>query len=196
MPITQQDSIVITQLHQALLAAMSRQPYAKITVRDLAAGAGVSRQTFYQYFPNRDALLTDYVDSMFEVFYQNIEEPLRGDIHPGMGISNHLFAQWSRNRDFARLMFQPGLEALLIRRFRSYITRVMGFYIREHGIPVTDPERLAYMTDYLAGASWMVLQRWVESNFTYPESDLAGLFTQLTQPGFLDALIRPVVPSV
>jgi len=193
----EQKQKAIGQLHDALLCCMASQPYQKITVRQLCDAAGISRQTYYQYFSNRDALLTDYVDTMFDAFYQAIEGPIQeGTPAPGIGISTHLFAQWSNNREFASLVFQAGLESLLIRRFRSYITRVMGLYIREHGIPVTDPERLGYMTDYLAGASWMVLQRWVASDFSYAESELAGLFAQLTQPGFLDALIRPNVTSV
>lgn len=179
---------VVTRLHQVLLERMALQPWQRITVRELAADAGIARQTFYQYFAGRDALLVDYVDGMFAVFYEEIADLIREAPVPGEDISRHLFAQWQRHRAFAERVFQAGSESLLINRFRSYIARVLGLYVREHGIAVTDTEQLGFMIDYLAGASWMVLARWVKDGFAYPQDGLAQLFSQLTRPGFLQVL--------
>ena len=127
-------------------------------------------------------------NNIFEVFYQDIAGPVQQNLMPGADISTHLFAQWEEHQALARLIFANGLESLLIGRFRGYIARVMGLYIRHHGIRVIDSERQAYMTDYLAGAFWMVLQRWVRTGFRYSAAQLAELFTQLTEPGFTQAM--------
>lgn len=176
------------RLREALLQRMAQYSWSRITVSDLAADAGIARQTFYQHFANRDELLLDYVDEMFEHFYNDIADQIRSSPYPGGDISRQLFAQWKEQQDFTRLVFRARAEDLLIRRFRSYISRVMGLYIREHGVVVQDAERMGFMIDYLAGAFWMVLERWAEGDFRYPEHELADLFAQLTRPGFLAVL--------
>ncbi|MDK2777080.1 MAG: TetR/AcrR family transcriptional regulator [Pseudomonadota bacterium] len=179
---------ITARLHQALLHCMADTPYQKITVCRLSTEAGIARQTFYQHFSGRDALLLDYADHMFDAFYQTIASPLTASPDPGDDISRYLFAQWSGQREFARLICANELESLLTGRFRAYVTRVLGLYVRSHAIAVTDSEKLGFMADYLAGAFWMVLKRWVAGGFAYDEQILAALFSRLTRPGFLAVL--------
>jgi AcrR family transcriptional regulator len=55
---------------RAILATAERlleeRPLAEISVEDLARGAGISRPTFYFYFPSKDAVLLTLVDRMVE----------------------------------------------------------------------------------------------------------------------------------
>ncbi len=43
---------------------LEERPLSEISVADLAAGAGISRPSFYFYFPSRDAVLMTLVDRM------------------------------------------------------------------------------------------------------------------------------------
>lgn len=49
------------QLLHAALAAASVHGVAKLSMGDVARAAGLSRQTLYRYFPNKDALLAEVV---------------------------------------------------------------------------------------------------------------------------------------
>jgi AcrR family transcriptional regulator len=55
---------------RAILATAERlleeRPLAEISVEDLARGAGISRPTFYFYFPSKDAVLLTLVERMVE----------------------------------------------------------------------------------------------------------------------------------
>ena len=55
---------------QAILVTAERlleeRPLSEISVEDLARGAGISRPTFYFYFPSKDAVLLTLVDRMVE----------------------------------------------------------------------------------------------------------------------------------
>jgi AcrR family transcriptional regulator len=55
---------------QAILATAERlleeRPLHEISVDDLARGAGISRPTFYFYFPSKDAVLLTLLDRMVE----------------------------------------------------------------------------------------------------------------------------------
>jgi AcrR family transcriptional regulator len=55
---------------QAILATaerlLERRPLADISIDDLARGAGISRPTFYFYFPSKDAVLLTLLDRVIE----------------------------------------------------------------------------------------------------------------------------------
>lgn len=178
------------QLLQALLTLMTDQPFSSITVQQISRHAGLARQTFYQHYHSREELLLDYVDTVFAEFYEDIAGMVGESPELNRDIGQRLFAQWDRHRDFSRLIFNAGLESLLIKRFQNYIARVLGLYVRQHQIVVSDAEQLGFMIDYLAGASWMMLDRWVRNDFRYPADKLADLFSELSRPGFLNVMLQ------
>ncbi len=65
---------------RAILATAERlleeRPLGEISVEDLAKGAGISRPTFYFYFPSKDAVLLTLVDRMVEEAAGSREEAL------------------------------------------------------------------------------------------------------------------------
>ena len=173
---------------QALVHLTDKTPYKKIKIQDITLTAEIARQTFYLHYKSKDAVLIDYIDSVFDSFYQEIEGHIIASPEPGDIIAWHLFNQWQQHADFAKLIIAADVEHLVIKSFRNYITRVMGLYIRNHSMQIHDPEALGFMVDYLAGASWMVLQRWIESDFSYPLDKLAKLYSQISRPGILSVI--------
>lgn len=65
---------------RAILATAERlleeRPLGEISVEDLARGAGISRPTFYFYFPSKNAVLLTLVERMVEEAASNREEAL------------------------------------------------------------------------------------------------------------------------
>ena len=173
---------------QALVKLTNETSYKKIKIQDITTTAKIARQTFYLHYKSKDAVLMDYIDSIFDSFYQEIEVHIIESSEPGDIIAWHLFNQWQQHADFAKLIIAADVEHLVIKSFRNYITRIMGLYIRNHAITMNDPEALGFVVDYLAGASWMVFQRWVESDFHYPLDKLATLYTQISRPGILSVI--------
>lgn len=57
---------------------LEERPLSEISVEDLAKGAGISRPTFYFYFPSKDAVLLTLVDRMVEEAALGREEALAG----------------------------------------------------------------------------------------------------------------------
>ena len=173
---------------QSLVKLTKETPYKKIKIQDITKDAALARQTFYLHYKSKDSVLVNYIDNVFDSFYQEIEGHIIASAEPGDIIAWHLFNQWQQHADFAKLIIAADVEHLVIKSFRNYITRVMGLYIRNHSIPMNDPEALGFMVDYLAGASWMVLQRWIESDFRYPLDKLAKLYSQISRPGLLSVI--------
>ncbi|NRA23564.1 MAG: TetR/AcrR family transcriptional regulator [Oleispira sp.] len=175
---------------QALVKLTDETPYKKIKIQDITQAAEIARQTFYLHYKSKDGVLVDYIDGVFENFYQEIEQHIIASTEIGDIIAWHLFNQWQQHADFAKLIIAADIEHLVIKSFRNYITRVMGLYIRNHSMPLNDPEALGFIVDYLAGASWLVLKRWVASEFNYPLEKLATLYSELSRPGLLSVINR------
>ena len=178
---------------QALVKLTEETPYKKIKIQDITQTAELARQTFYLHYKSKDAVLVDYIDGVFDNFYQEIEAHIIASPEPGDIIAWNLFNQWQQHAEFAKLIIAADVEHLVIKSFRNYITRVMGLYIRNHSMPLNDPEALGVIVDYLAGASWMVLQRWVASDFNYPLEKLAKLYSELSRPGLLSVINRGAI---
>ena len=173
---------------KSLVDLTSETPYKKIKIQDITQTANIARQTFYLHYKSKDEVLVDYIDNVFDRFYEEIEGYIIASPDPGDIIAWHLFNQWQQHSDFSKLIIAADVEHLVIKSFRNYITRVMGLYMRNHAMPINDPEALGFTVDYLAGASWMVLQRWIHSDFRYPLDKLAKLYSQISRPGLLSVI--------
>lgn len=173
---------------QSLVQLTGEVQYKKIKIQDITQSAQIARQTFYLHYKSKDEVLVDYIDTVFDSFYQEIEGHIIASPEPEEIIAWHLFNQWLQHADFAKLIMAADVEHLVIKNFRNYITRIMGLYIRNHSMPLNDPEALGFTVDYLAGASWMVLKRWTDTNFRYPLEKLAKLYFQISRPGILSVI--------
>ena len=70
---------------QALVELTADTPYKKIKIQDITTTAKIARQTFYLHYKSKDAVLIDYIDSVFDSFYQDIEGHIIAH-HPTLAI--------------------------------------------------------------------------------------------------------------
>lgn len=67
---------------------LEERPLSEISVDDLAKGAGISRPTFYFYFPSKDAVVLTIIDRLVAAAAGNREEALatmaEGDLRAGL----------------------------------------------------------------------------------------------------------------
>ncbi|MDX1757068.1 MAG: TetR/AcrR family transcriptional regulator [Marinobacter sp.] len=167
-------------IRQALLELLAQRPFAEIQVKDLVAQAGIARATFYLHFKSRDELLLDYIDEMFEGFFAEIEEALAHADLLDEGAAERMFATFSGEKAFSRVLTQDSVQAILQSRFRSYLARIVGRVVRENRGFNLSPEQLAYLIEFWAGGSFLLLKTWVERDFQPPEAEMAQLYAKLT----------------
>jgi AcrR family transcriptional regulator len=175
-------------LIDALLELMKDRPYSKISVAHIAEQSGVARPTFYLHFHSKDDLLIAYIDEMFEKFYDEIDQYItqRKDADPV--IATIMFRQWSDNAEFALLLVQTDIDSLMLNQFKNYIARVVERFMSAHGIQ-NRAGLLPYVVDFLAGASFMVITRWVREGFVETPEVMGELYASLVRPGLLAVLL-------
>jgi AcrR family transcriptional regulator len=175
-------------LIDALLELMKDRPYSKISVAHIAEQSGVARPTFYLHFHSKDDLLIAYIDEMFERFYEEIDQYItqRKDADPV--IASIMFRQWSDNAEFAHLLVQKDIESLMLNQFKNYIERVVERFMTAHSIK-NQAGLLPYVVDFLAGASFMVITRWVREGMVETPEVMGELSASLVRPGLLAVLL-------
>ncbi|QQD20748.1 TetR family transcriptional regulator [Venatoribacter cucullus] len=177
------------QLMTALLELMQQQPYRKISVAHICEHSGVARPTFYLHYRSKDDLLRGYIESMFLQFYEQVDEYLTSTPDADPIIAEIMFRQWSERADIARLLVKDDIEALMLSEFKRYVDRIMQRFISAHKVPVRDTSLLPYVVDFLAGASFMVIVRWIKDDFPVDAKEMGSLYANLVRPGLLQVLL-------
>jgi len=177
------------QLMTTLLELMQEQPYSKISVATICERSGVARPTFYLHYRSKDDLLRGYIESMFLQFYEQVDQYLTGNPNADPIIAEIMFRQWSDNATFARLLVVDDIEALMLSEFKRYVDRIMQRYIHAHKLPIRDTSLLPYVVDFLAGASFMVIVRWIKDDFPVDAKEMGNLYANLVRPGLLQVLL-------
>ena len=107
----------------ALVSLMQENPYKKVKIQDIAKRAKLARQTFYLHYQTKDDVLLEYINDVFETFYQEIEQHIIASPEPDPIVSWHLFKQWQMHAPFARLVIEADIENLVIKTFKNYMMR-------------------------------------------------------------------------
>lgn len=177
------------QLIDALLTLMHHSPYGKISVAQICEQSKVARPTFYLHFRSKDDLLRAYIEVVFNDFYAQVDDYITRTPKADPIIGEIMFRQWSDNADLARIMANEEIEALMLNEFKHYVGRIMQRYINAHKLPIQNTTLLPYVVDFIAGASFMVIMRWIKDDFPVTAQRMGELYANLVQPGLLQVML-------
>ena len=175
-------------LQDALLTLLEKQEYNKTSVADICETAGVARPTFYLHYKTKDDLILGYLDDMFDQFYDELPAEMLILCNIGVDLARLLFSQWEGHRLFVQAVVKAGLDNLIMKRFQQYCTQIFGRFLRTNDFKITSPELLKYVIDYLAGASMMIIMRWLRDDMRQPVDSIALLYTELARPSILNLI--------
>lgn len=176
-------------LVNTLLELMAEKSYSKISVANICAHSGVARPTFYLHFRSKDDLLRYYIEQMFLEFAEQIDPILIRSPNVDPEIAVLMFRQWQQHSSIARLLVSEDVEAILLNEFKTYVGLTIARYLEVHNLNVISDGRMQYVIDYLAGASFSVIVRWIRADFYESPEELASLYASLSQPGLVQVLL-------
>ena len=162
-----------TVIRQALFDLLQEKPIAKITVTDICKLADINRSTFYSYYEDVYALLTQIQNELFE----NVVFSLSSD-----NWYDDLLKLVDENRDLFQILIGPHGDSSFIRQL-LYLGYDSSMRIWQKLYPNTSSTTLDYSYAYLANGVIGILENWVCSNYELTIEEVGKLLMGISMNG-------------
>lgn len=163
------------QIAQAMMQLIQEKPYAQISVSELCRAAGISRQTFYTLFTNRDNVMVFTLQARYccsEDIPQAAESgACNTDVIRGLcqGYSQYLY----RNRDLIKTLVDNHIDYLLYDSFFDAMNRC------ECAFGEVEPCMRKYATGFYAGGVSSVAKQYAQEGCSASPDQLESLLFRL-----------------
>ena len=129
---------------EALLALMEEEPFQKITIKAVCAHAGVSRQTFYSLFENKEEVIGRRLDQLFEEYRKRFIEEKRA--YTLRSLCDSIMECFVEQKKLLSLLVENHLDTLAREKSEAYLLHLDNIF---HAY---DHEDRDYAISFLAGA--------------------------------------------
>ncbi len=167
-------------LADSLLALCEEKPLKNVTVKDLLDATGVSRQSFYNHFLDKNDLIQYiYLHRIIPDFdLENL--PVEMDFRAGLLAA---LRQMERYRTFLKqALLLDGQNNLKDFLFAHCAAFDLAWHQKRYG-KAPMPDALRFATQYHANASSSMTVSWVLSDMPVPCEQMADLITELRSVG-------------
>lgn len=162
-----------TVIRQALFELLNEKPINKITVTDICKLADINRSTFYSYYEDVYALLTQIQNEMFEniVFTLNTEDWF-----------NQILKLVDANRDLCQVLIGPHGDSSFIRQL-FYLGYDNSMRVWHEMYPKATESELDYSYAYLASGMIGILENWIGSGYKQSIDEVGRLIMGISMNG-------------
>lgn len=164
-------------LKSALFQLLSEKPLEKITVRELAERAEVSRATFYLYFDNLDAMVSSIESEVLQEYAESIRRIAREAQDYADFLSAALLFTFQNTLDFlpfTRLIYADKIRADNLARSIAVIEQSALGLFRKPG----DAEKYRLLIAFQINGITAVIRSWVlEGTEEYTPEEMADITT-------------------
>lgn len=160
-------------IRQALFELLQEKPINKITVTDICKLADINRSTFYSYYEDVYALLTQIQNELFE----NVVFTLTTDNWFG-----DLLKLVDENKDLCQVLIGPHGDSSFIRQL-FYLGYDSSMRIWQKMYPQATTTTLDYSYAYLANGVIGILENWICSGYKQTIEEVGELIMGISMNG-------------
>lgn len=161
-------------LKNSLMELMHKKPIGKITIKEICENAEINRSTFYSYFPDQYALLSEIENELIEHAQEHLNK-----LHSNTGSLQYLTALLTyiqeRSDTFRTLLCHqesPSFQSTFVE------TSLLNLKLN---LSLNCPESVAdYVYKYLIMGCLSMIKQWIESEFDLPSREMADLIFRLS----------------
>lgn len=185
-------------LQDAFIRLILRQGYDSISIQDIASEADTARVTFYRHYPDKEALLSDCLNRLYEELAARIEALSRERLMEGYSPVLIMYEHMAEQETLYRILFSSHGTQTVISRMQAHLAqhalaRMQAFGKQPRGdIPV------AIIAQHTASAQLGLAMWWLEQGQPYPIPYMARVSLWLTLSGLLTTFdiseVEPPLP--
>lgn len=180
------------QLRDALLALVMESGYENVTIQQITDRADLSRATFYLHYKEKDELLADSLESLFDELVASLDTSLI-DLDwqkPSHQSSSVVFEHVSLYKDLYTSLFLGDRSVTYVsNRAINYIADVI-----EENIKALLPQDMPSLTPthtvahFAAGAMFALMLQWLDNNMQETPETMAVIYQRMVMPAVIAAL--------
>lgn len=172
------------RLRQAMAELIVQRSYESISIRDLAAAAGVGYATFFRHYPTKDALLLDLLQRSIQDLARLL--PPGVDADPAEE-GRLIFAHAAQHDQLYRILLRgEGTLALLEGVQAAAVAEVMGHFA-DQSEPAIPLEILAH---HLVASSIALIGWWLQRGQPYPPERMGQIYAELIMQPFTALVVQ------
>ena len=161
------------RIAEALFEKLAVYEFDEISVSEVVAKAGVSRNTYYRHFSTKRSVLTFYIEELLREYLQGVEERGISDVE---GILNYYFSFWGDRKEYVILLRRRQLLdlALDVQR-KKFLEALPRSDLPWHGVAGVDET----LVDLLfVGGMWNILLHWLDRGMDPKASEVVRTFLE------------------
>ncbi len=178
-------------LAKALLTLIETKEYDAITIQQITDAADLNRATFYLHYANKEELLTDSLEAMFDELvaqFSDIVEkrPLWEDATAELAIFNHI----AEHASLYKVLLSERGQGYVIYRIVDYIAAYAKSQTGAHLPPESAlnlPKEI--ISHHVAGSIFALVSWWVQNDMPYEPEYMASAVNQLCTYGALSCFV-------
>lgn len=150
---------------KALIELMKTKALDDISITMLTRKAGVSRMSYYRYFSHKIEVLENYLDSLIETYYKEVDEKLSFEFQSREHIIQSL-KYFKKHADLMLCLTRANLSPMMMERLNAYVFKRSGS---------GESKNRKYQLFYYMGAIYNVYIEWLKGGLKESESDIADI---------------------
>ena len=161
------------RIAEALFEKLAVYELDEISVSEVVAKAGVSRNTYYRHFSTKRSVLTFYIEELLREYLQGVEERGISDVE---GILNYYSSFWGDRKEYVVLLRRRQLLdlALDVQR-KKFLEALPRSDLPWHGVAGVDET----LVDLLfVGGMWNILLHWLDRGMDPKASEVVRTFLE------------------
>ncbi len=165
---------------EGMISLMAEKPYSKITVQDLCQRSDLSRQTFYNFFSDKEEVLRFCIEQSYREQFQRIADR---DIIGLPDILEAFFTVVADTRCLLNAILRDGLDWILADEMQRCVSLFTDLFIPNSNDPNIF---LPYSKVMLAGGLSQMLILWIRQGEELTVQQMAELITAFMDGGLFD----------
>ena len=171
------------QIEECLFANLLQRPYPSVSISDLCHQLGISRKSFYNYFPDKDACLQAIISRKLHICIRKLRAELTEDTTEEQIITAYL-SYWKEEKNLLDIIVRNNLLSLL----EDQCIR----FLREEDqsiLPILDTPQLQADSFVLSGFVAMqvtLILQWHLQNYQPPVEEMVRTYQRL--------IYQPLIP--
>jgi AcrR family transcriptional regulator len=174
------------KIRTTFIELLNKKPYRRITFKELATEAGMSRQNLYYYYKSKESVLEDIIEEFFDNLYEamfkfDFQEIGSDNEELGRAFIRTIIQALKDHEEIAKCFFSKDVNIVFINKMVAFLTRILGSLIRAQGITVNDPKYIHYLALQMAGASYLPIREWLLVDTSFPQERIVELAYPMVQ---------------